>query len=164
MLSPPFERRLFMNRILYKKKLSGFTLIELMITVTIIGIVAAIAYPSYNQHILRTHRIEGKEMLTKAKMDQERYFSSNNTYVTDLTIMGYATNPAISEHGYYSLAVDAEVDPGCMRTTCYSMTITTVAGQPQDKDTECRKMTLTSTGRKSAKDSSNADSADCWQR
>ena len=143
-----------MNKKLHKKGTSGFTLIELMITVTIIGIVAAIAYPSYNQHILRTHRSEGKAMLAKAVADQERFYTNNNTYAANTTILGYAANPAISENGYYSLTVTNPA--GCPIATCYSMTIT--AAGAQATDAQCATLTQTSTGRKSA------TNTDCWER
>lgn len=144
-----------MNESLYRKKLTGFTLIELMITVTIIGIVAAIAYPSYNQHIQRTHRLEGKAMLAQAIADQERYFSFNNTYAPNTTTLGYPANPAISEHNYYSLAVDVATG-SCPIDTCCSMTITAINAQALDA--QCISMTQASTGRKSA------TNADCWTR
>ena len=57
-----------------RKKTAGFTLIELMIVVAIIGIVAAIAYPSYSQYILRSHRSEGMTFLAQAVANQERFF------------------------------------------------------------------------------------------
>ncbi len=147
-----------MNKFLHKKRASGFTLIELMITVTIIGIVAAIAYPSYNQHILKTHRFEGKDLLAQAVMNQERFFASNNTYTTVIGAggLGYTGAPPTSEHGYYSIAIDAPTAgaAGCPIASCYSMTITAIGTQATDA--HCATLTQTSTGRKSA------TNADCW--
>ena len=96
-------------------------------------------------------------MLAKAVMDQERHFSSNNTYAADLTDIGYANagsagDPVISEHGYYNLTVTNPA--GCAIATCYSMTIT--AAGTQAADGHCATMTQTSTGRKSA------TNTDCW--
>ncbi len=145
-----------MNLRACKKQFAGFTLIELMITVTIIGIVAAIAYPSYNKHVLRTNRLEGKAMLERAIADQERYYSSNNTYAVSTIILGYLANPAISKHGYYQLSVDTPTG-NCPITNCFSLSVTT-HGTLQSLDTECAKYTQTSTGRKTATND------DCWQR
>ncbi|MFK8067233.1 MAG: type IV pilin protein [Gammaproteobacteria bacterium] len=145
-----------MNLRAYKKQFAGFTLIELMITVTIIGVVAAIAYPSYNKHIMRKNRLEGKAMLEQAVADQERYFSTNNTYASTTTMLGYQTNPAISKHGYYQLSVDTPTG-SCPIETCFSLTLE-VHGTIQSADTDCEKFTQASDGRRSVKN------AFCWER
>ncbi len=139
----------------YRNRLAGFTLIELMITVTIIGIVAAIAYPAYNQYVLRTHRQEGKDFLQKIANKQELYFASNNTYTIDLTQLGYPADPAISEHNYYSVAVD-NPSVACPIATCYSLTATAIGSQA--RDATCPTLTLTSSGRKTAPD------PECWEK
>jgi len=59
----------------------GFTLIEVMITVAIIGILAAVAYPSYTGYIAKGNRAEGRAAVMKMLQDQERYFTQMNTYV-----------------------------------------------------------------------------------
>src|SRR3989304_10051200 len=62
--------------------LYGFTLIELMIVVVIVGILAAIAYPSYNRYSTQTRRSDGKIALTQAASLQEKFFSDCNWYAT----------------------------------------------------------------------------------
>lgn len=62
------------------KKTAGFTLIELMITVAVIGILAAIALPSYNQYIARAKRAEARVAILQAEGWLERFFTENNRY------------------------------------------------------------------------------------
>ena len=73
------------------KRQHGFTLIELMVTVAIIAILAAIAYPSYRDSVVRSRRTDAKNALTQAMANMERSYTQNNTYVT--TICG--GNPLI---------------------------------------------------------------------
>jgi len=59
----------------------GFTLIELMITVAIVAILGGIAYPSYQSYIKRTARAEARAVILDIAQKQERYYSSNNSYL-----------------------------------------------------------------------------------
>jgi type IV pilus assembly protein PilE len=68
--------------ILSRKLASGFTLIELMIVVAIIGILAGIAYPSYIDSVRKGKRADGRAALTSLLQQQERYLTQNNTYAT----------------------------------------------------------------------------------
>ena len=65
------------------KKSYGFTLIELMITVAIVGILAAIALPSYTQYIARGKRAEARAEILKAEGWLERFYSENNIYTSN---------------------------------------------------------------------------------
>jgi type IV pilus assembly protein PilE len=62
------------------KESRGFTLIEVMIVVAILGILAGIALPSYNQYIQRTHRTEGAAALTEYNSKMAHYYLDNNNY------------------------------------------------------------------------------------
>lgn len=65
-----------------QKRQRGFTLMEVMITVAIIAILAAIAFPSYQDSMRKSRRTDGKNALTQAVANMERYYAQNNTYAT----------------------------------------------------------------------------------
>ena len=72
---------LFRTSKLSHKRVTGFTLVELMIVVAIVGILAAIAYPSYIDSVRKGNRAEGRAAITNLLQQQERFFTQNNTYV-----------------------------------------------------------------------------------
>lgn len=85
-------------------KQSGFTLIELMIVVAIIGILAAIAYPSYTAHVEQARRSEGQTALLDLANRMDHYFSENHHYTgATLAQLGVSAN---SSEGYYSLGIE----------------------------------------------------------
>ncbi|WP_271464067.1 type IV pilin protein [Acidovorax sp. NCPPB 4044] len=63
------------------KKSQGFSLIELMIVVAIIGLLAAVAYPAYTDSILKGRRAQGRTALAELLQQQERYMTQNNCYL-----------------------------------------------------------------------------------
>jgi len=135
------------------KKNKGFTLIELMIVVAIIGVMSAIAFPSYDSYMKKSRRADAKVGLSKIADKQERFYLQNNTYTNSFAAAGLNTSNT-SEEGYYSFAISsADLVSGFI--------ITATAGSSQANDTGCTTMTLSSTGAKEP----NGDPAtekDCW--
>jgi type IV pilus assembly protein PilE len=143
-----------------RRRMIGFTLIEVMITVAIIGILSAVALPSYQSYIQKSRRSEARVILMDAASKQEQYILNFRTYTTTMTALGYATSPAISETGLYSVAAVAGACGNIAR--CYTLTATAVTGKGQDKDTKCRSFSLDSTGTKTSKNASDAATTECW--
>ncbi len=83
----------------------GFTLIELMIVVVIVGVLAAVAYPSYRQYARETKRADAHATLLRIATLEEKFFAGNNAYTTNATALGYAANPAASNDGYWNISI-----------------------------------------------------------
>lgn len=140
----------------------GFTLIELMIVVAIIGFLAAIAYPSYNAYVTKSMRSVGQSALTQVASRQEQFFIDNKTYANNLTLLGYASNP---------VTFDSDGQPGGAGQAVYQVVIddSTTAntfllravpqGTHATRDTECGTLSLNHRGQKGA---TGTAPAKCW--
>ncbi len=134
-------------------KLKGFTLIELMIVVAIIGILASIAYPSYIDYVTRSARSEGVAAVMRVANLQEQYYLDNRAYATDMTELGLSASPFVTEHGHYSVASTG--------TTSFTITAT-AQGTQASRDSTCATITMTSAGKKGPVDS-NGKLLECWK-
>jgi len=144
----------------------GTTFIELLAVILIVGVLAAIAMPSYRSFVLRAGRAEARAALFALATAEEKLYLQCHTYTTVLdpsnaTACSPVTLrfPLASERGYYSIAV-ASAD-----TESWAATATRVSGTPQSADTKCRVFSLTSVGVKQAFDDSQAATdRKCWDR
>ena len=82
----------------------GFTLIELLIVIAIVGIITAVAYPSYQSSVTKTRRAEGQSALLDVMNAEERYYTENNTYTTTIADVNKSTS---SENGHYVISAAA---------------------------------------------------------
>ncbi len=118
-----------------KRRELGFTLIELLITVAILGIIASVAIPSYQEQISKSRRIDGQEFLMDAMARQERFYSNNNSYTTDLTQLGLADidgDGLIETRDEYYSVTASVCDGATPLTACVLMTATPQGGQAGD--------------------------------
>lgn len=135
---------------------NGFTLVELMIVVAIIGVLSAIAYPSYTSYMKKSGRADAKVGLSKIVDKQERFYLQNNTYTNSFAATGLNTS-ATSEEGYYTFSITSED-----LVNGFTATATAVAGKSQAKDLDCATLSLSSIGLKTATAGAGGDATKCW--
>jgi len=133
----------------------GFTLLELMVTAAIIGILAALVYPSYREQMLKTTRgTEGLATLSDLAAQEERYYSKNSTYTTDPTDLNFAAD-GMTPKGLYQITITNAPCGNISR--CYTITATAAGGQVADD--QCLTMSIDSTGAKT----STPAATGCWR-
>ena len=137
----------------------GFTIIEMMVVLLIIGILAALAYPRYHESIQRGYRTEGQAFLSGVAARQERYFAQNNHYMipdtaadtSDFSQLGLAS-PAQSATKKYQLEITLEEGDGGY----------TLIAQQQFNDLKCGDLTLSALGIKGLIHTDKTV-AQCWR-
>jgi type IV pilus assembly protein PilE len=121
---------------------NGFSLIELLCVLGLIGLLATLAYPSYTKHLVRTRRLDGQTALLNLATRLEQYHTRTGTYKTATLATGKKTDvlsQLTSPGGYYQLKITDATQ------THYQLE--TIPMGPQAKfDTECKRLTLDSNG------------------
>lgn len=157
-----------MNRALNQ----GFTLTELMIVVAIIGILAAIAYPSYLDSTRKARRADAKGVLLQAAQWMERFYTENNCYhrsppcsTTTVTVtLPITQSPIEGTSKYYDISLSTNCT-GAATVTANAFTLSAcpIAGSAQAND-KCGTLTLTHTGAKGISGASSGVTPDeCWR-
>ncbi len=141
----------------------GFTLIELMIAVAIIGILMRLAYPAYTNSVKKSRRADAKTALLDVAQREERWMATANVYSTSAPELGYNAGTTITaaapmnvlsgSTAFYQVSVSAPT------TTSFIATATRIGAQTAD--TQCGDMTLTNTGLQGITNATG-NVADCW--
>lgn len=149
-------------------KESGFTLLELLIVVAIIGILAAIAIPLYQHQVEASRRTAAKTTLLDIASREEKYYATNNQYTADLTTLGYssvATSCAggassclqvpSSDQYFYAVSVSVPTS-GVTAGTTYTADAVPNGEQAND---ECGTFQINAQG---AQTTLGGSATDCW--
>jgi type IV pilus assembly protein PilE len=150
----------------------GFTLIEVMIVVAIVAILAAVALPSYQEHVRKAKRAEAQAVLQEAAQFMQRYYSGNDRYTASVGMTSAQTEQKIGGDSIlpealrqspkgatvgtanYTIAVFASDVP-----PAYTLRATRTGGMSNDK---CGTLTLSGTGVRSVQDTT-LSASDCWK-
>lgn len=137
------------------RKAGGFTLIELMVVVAIIGILASIAYPSYVQHMVKARRVAGATCLMEAAQFMERYYTTNMAY-TGVVLPVTACMQEVADH--YAIELS-----GAAGAATFTLTATPTPGSTQaSNDGQCGTLSINQAGVRSVSGSAGSDVSKCF--
>jgi len=146
-------------------KALGFSLIELMFALVIVGILMALALPSYQKYISKSRRSDAIGALSAIAQAQERMRSNRSSYLSVLGDLQLGFNNDHSPGGHYSLSLSGVGDPPSF-SFGYIATARAAAGSPQSQDSDCAQMSIVISGgnlQYRAQDSAGNDSqSKCW--
>lgn len=125
----------------------GFTFIELMIVIVIIGIISAIAYPSYLSQLQKSRRVDAQTALLELAQYMERYYTTNGTYVG--AVLPFTASPKDDSTKYYNLSVSG------LAANAYTLSGVPITTSSQATES-CGTLTLSQTGAKTP------TTAGCW--
>ena len=118
-----------MERFRLPRPARGFTLIELMVAVAIVGILAAIAYPAYGKYLVKSNRAAAQVHLVELAQAQAQYFADARVYADSVEEdLGMVTPDAVASK--YTITIDLEDGPPAY----FKITATPVTGGPQAGD------------------------------
>jgi type IV pilus assembly protein PilE len=151
-----------------KSSSKGFSLIEVMIVLVIIGVLLLVAVPGYQDSMRKSRRADGMRDLMELVSRQERFYAQNSVYTDDINTAGglnfrpdnASDDPTISSEGHYTLSVleCTDADPDDF-SSCYQLRAAPIGEQQKDP---CGTLTVNSKGQRARTGSPDIDELSCW--
>jgi type IV pilus assembly protein PilE len=140
-----------MDRVMRKRSdnVRGMTLIELLIVIAIVGILAAIAGPAWNDQVIKSRRADARNTLLAAQIEQEQYRANNLTYATSMSAMGMGSFDSTTRDYYRVEVVSADAT---------GFLITATPNGNQANDSTCNVFAVRQTG----PENSGYAALSCW--
>jgi type IV pilus assembly protein PilE len=138
----------------------GFTLVELMIVVVVLGILAAIAIPAASNHTLKSNRAIAKTVLMDVQSKEEEFFINNKSYTPTLSNLGYVSPLMIDDDGKAVSTANGGYYEISLVATSVTYTVTATPINKQLKDTDCGALSVSNTGAKGA--TGRRGAGGCW--
>lgn len=143
-------------------RLRGFSLIELLIVVVIVGVLLLVAIPGYQGQVLKARRGVALSTLSLVRSDQEQFFVNHYRYATDLDVLGYSASPFAVNEYREQVPVDSseriyEITLEGANSTGFTLVATARRGQREDR--RCTRLTLDAIGVRGA---SPGSVEECW--
>jgi type IV pilus assembly protein PilE len=141
----------------------GFTLIELLIAIAIVGILLRLAFPAYQNSVMKSRRADAKTALLDLAQREERYLATTNQYTTSAPALGYAATATVTSAAPMTIQNGSASFYTLEVTTSGSTSFTATArptGVQLTKDTQCGNFVIDNTGRQTISGTGNA--TDCW--
>lgn len=136
---------------------TGFTLMELLMALTVVGIIAVIAVPSYQQSLVRARRSDARLLLSDTAQRLERCYAECDSYVAAACASPCPGLPLTSSAGDYEIRAG---NGSALQAQGYTLVATPVAGRTQARDGGCTSFTL---DHREARTATGREATRCWQ-
>ena len=134
-------------------RIRGFTLIELMIAVAVVGLLSVLAYPSYQQQVAKGRRADAKQALLELAQKMERFYTERGTYA-GAALGNTGLYPNLSAGGYYDLTITAQTVDG------FTVKATPRGAQAGDA---CASFLYNQLGEQRVGNDASLSAVKCWQ-
>lgn len=145
-------------------RMSGFSLIELMITVAIVGILASIALPSYTRYVAKARRADARTQLVQVAQFMQRFYAANDSFATDRAgnaVLGQVPANLLHSPADGSALYDLSIPAGSLTVASFEIDMVPVVGGAMSND-PCGTFTLTSAGLRGVTGTAMSRD-DCWR-